>query len=184
MNTTPATPAARTTREALRARLARFDRLVEVGIGRRTGVARALAREGCRVTATDVRERETPAGVAFVREDVIDPDPGRYTDADAVYALNLPPELHRPTWNAARTGGATFLFTTLGGDPPTIPAAPETLPGETLFRATGRGRDGTRAGEPNEPERRNDRGERRRDRAERWRDRAERRSGRRRDGHA
>jgi hypothetical protein len=28
---------------------------------------------------------------------------------------------------------ATFLFTTLGADPPTIPVNRETVPGETLF---------------------------------------------------
>ena len=108
---------------------------MEVGIGRRTDVARALAAAGRRVTATDVREQDVPAGVTFVRDDVLDPDPAVYRDAEAVYALNLPPELHRPTLAIARRHDAAFLFTTLGGDRPAVPVDRETIPGETLFVA-------------------------------------------------
>ncbi|AQL42357.1 hypothetical protein BV210_06355 [Halorientalis sp. IM1011] len=120
---------------ALADRLATYDRLVEVGVGNRPAVAAALANRGCAVTATDVHDREIPASVDFVRDDVTDPDPTVYADADAVYALNLPPELHRPTRSVARDADADFLFTTLGGDPPLIPVARETLPGTTLFVA-------------------------------------------------
>ncbi|MFD1511793.1 UPF0146 family protein [Halomarina rubra] len=122
------------TRDALVARLARYDRLVEVGVGNRPDVASALA-ERSTVTATDVHDRPVPSGVRFVRDDVTSPDPSVYRDADAIYALNLPPELHRPVGELARRYGADFLFTTLGGDPASIPADAETLPGETLFRA-------------------------------------------------
>ncbi|PSP83379.1 hypothetical protein BRC83_07205 [Halobacteriales archaeon QS_1_68_17] len=128
----------RDTRDALAARLRRFDRLVEVGIGRRTDLAAALADAGATVVATDLRERPVPPGVTFVRDDVTDPDPSVYAGADAVYALNLPPELHRPARDAALAADAAFLFTTLGAEPPAVPAASETLPGETLYRA---GRD-------------------------------------------
>ena len=123
------------TRSALVDRLRRFPTLVEVGVGRRTGVATALA-TACEVRATDVVERDVPDGVTFHRDDVTDPDPAVYAGADAVYALNLPPELHRPALAAARSHDATFAFTTLGGDGPEVPARPETLPGETLFWAT------------------------------------------------
>jgi len=41
-------------------RLARFDRVVEVGVGRRPDVASALADRGVRVTATDITPREVP----------------------------------------------------------------------------------------------------------------------------
>ncbi len=108
---------------------------MEVGIGERPDVAAALADAGKRVTATDVRPREVPAGVEFVRDDVVDPDPAVYRDADAVYALNLPPELHRPALAVARDHDAALLFTTLGGDQPAVPVARETIPGETLFVA-------------------------------------------------
>ncbi|MFC7044474.1 UPF0146 family protein [Halobacteriaceae archaeon GCM10025711] len=119
--------------------LAGYDRLVEVGIGRRTDVAAGLVAAGATVTATDVVDRSVPDGVRFVRDDVTAPDPSVYVDADAVYALNLPPELHRPTWDVARESDAAFLFTTLGMDPPTVPVERRTLPVETLFVAGGRG---------------------------------------------
>ncbi|WP_225333210.1 UPF0146 family protein [Halomicrobium urmianum] len=123
-------------RDALVERLSAFDRLVEVGIGRRPAVAAALADRGTGVTATDVVERSTPDGVRFVRDDVTDPDPSVYASVDAVYALSLPPELHRPTWEAARAADAAFLFTTLGGDGPAIPVERASLPdGETLYWA-------------------------------------------------
>ncbi|WP_137283865.1 UPF0146 family protein [Halorussus salinisoli] len=123
------------TRRAIVGRLSDFGRLVEVGVGNRTDVAAALADAGATVTATDVHPREVPDAVGFVADDVFDPDPAVYRDADAVYALNLPPELHRPALEAARDHDAAFLFTTLGGDQPAIPVERETVPGETIFVA-------------------------------------------------
>ena len=123
------------TRDALADCLARFGTLVEVGIGRRTDVATALVDAGREVYATDIHPREVPDGVTFVRDDVTDPESGVYARADAVYALNLPPELHRPTLDVAREHDAAFYFTTLGADQPAVPVERETLPGETLFRA-------------------------------------------------
>jgi hypothetical protein len=123
------------TRRAIVDRLAAFERVVEIGIGHRTGVAADLADAGVAVTATDVRERSVPAGVEFVRDDVTDPTPGVYADADALYALNCPPELHRPAADLARDVDVPFRFTTLGADPPAVPVVRETLPGETLFVA-------------------------------------------------
>ena len=124
------------TREALVDRLRDFSSLVEVGIGRRTDVSGALVEAGCAVRATDVVAREVPSGVTFHRDDVTDPDPAVYAGADALYALNLPPELHRPTLAVARDHDAAFVFTTLGGDAPEVDARPETIPGETLFWAS------------------------------------------------
>ena len=134
------------TRDALVERLSAYGTLVEVGIGRRTDVAAALSRRA-RVVATDVRERPVPDGVAFVRDDVTEPRTDVYADADAVYSLNCPPELHRPLRTVARDHGAACLFTTLGGDAPAIDALPETLPGETLYAASdGPGRGGRMIG--------------------------------------
>lgn len=140
-----------TATEALVARLARYDRPVEVGIGNRSEVARALAERGKRVIATDVHDRPVPATVEFVRDDVTDPDESVYADRDVLYALDFPPELHAPAWSLARSQGADFLFTTLGGDPPAVRADPETLPGETLF--TARAGPGDRVGREREQER-------------------------------
>jgi uncharacterized UPF0146 family protein len=133
------------------ARLAEYDRLVEVGIGQRPGVAAALAERGRTVTTTDIRDRPTPGGVAFVRDDATDPDPAVYRGADAVYALRCPPELQRPLRAVARDAGADCLFTTLGADPAVVPATPTTLAETTLFRATdgpAAARTGGPAGQP------------------------------------
>lgn len=121
------------TREALVSRLSDYERVVEIGIGRRTGVARALSAAGVSVVATDVRWRAVPPGVRFVVDDVTDPDPSVYADADALYARNLPPELQRPALSLARDVGAPLLFTTLGADPAVVPASREPIPRGTLF---------------------------------------------------
>jgi uncharacterized UPF0146 family protein len=115
--------------------LGEFDRLVEVGVGRRTDVAGALAASGRTVTATDVRERDVPEGVEFVVDDVTDPDPAVYADVDAVYALNCPPELQRALVAVAEQAGAACLFTTLGGDQPAVPVERRTVETGTLFVA-------------------------------------------------
>ncbi|MCT9095420.1 UPF0146 family protein [Haloarchaeobius sp. HME9146] len=115
--------------------LAKYEAVVEVGIGNRTDVAACLAERGVRVTATDIHDRSVPEGVRFVRDDVTAPDLDVYRDAEVLYALNLPPELHRPVWDVAKRVGADFVFTTLGGDQPAIPVDRETIPGDTLYLA-------------------------------------------------
>ncbi|WP_207591891.1 UPF0146 family protein [Halomontanus rarus] len=129
--------------DALADRLEEYDRVVEVGIGRRTDLARALADRGVAVTATDVYPRPVPDGVRFVEDDIVTPRLEVYEGCDAIYALNLPPELHRPALAVAREVDAEFLFTTLGGDQPAVPVRRETIAtdgvGETLYVATTRG---------------------------------------------
>ncbi|WP_232833766.1 UPF0146 family protein [Saliphagus sp. LR7] len=124
--------------EAIVDRLAR-ERVVEVGIGRRTDVANALAERGTAVVATDVHPREVPEAVEFVIDDVVSPTRSVYEGADLLYALNLPPELHRPARDVARAVGAEFRFTTLGGDGPAIPADQRSVGGETLYAPAERG---------------------------------------------
>jgi uncharacterized UPF0146 family protein len=121
------------THEAVVDRLADADSVVEVGVGQRPAVAAALADRGIDVTATDIRKRPTPDSVRFVQDDVTDPEMPIYNGADALYALNLPPELQRPTATLARSVDARLLFTTLGGDPTLVDVERETIPGETLF---------------------------------------------------
>jgi hypothetical protein len=120
---------------ALVDRLAGYDRLVEVGVGRRADVAAALVAAGCSVTATDVVARAVPEGVDVVVDDVLAPDPAVYADADCVYALNCPPELHRPLVAVAAGAGAACAFTTLGGDQPVVPVEREPVTDDTLFWA-------------------------------------------------
>ncbi|ELY65322.1 UPF0146 family protein [Natronococcus jeotgali] len=116
-------------------RLAAYDRLVEVGIGRRTELAATLVEAGTAVTATDIGRREVPDGVGFVVDDVVEPDLAVYEDAEAIYARNLPPELHRPTLEVAERVGADFLFTTLGGDQPAVPVERRTVREGTVYVA-------------------------------------------------
>ena len=144
--------------------LARYDRLVEVGIGDRPAVARALADRGCEVVAVDVdpgehtraAERDASAaedstGGSF---EVIEGDvvslaesehagvfPGSVPErgVDAVYARRLPAELQRPTVALAGRLDAACLFTTLGFEEPVVPVDRRSLSGTTLYVARGRG---------------------------------------------
>lgn len=125
----------RRNREAIRDYLSDADRVVEVGIGRRTDLASELSKSGVSVTATDVHDRSVPDSVRFVRDDIVEPEMRVYEGADALVARNLPPELHRPTLAVARAVDATFAFTTLGGDQPIVPVERKTIPGGTLFVA-------------------------------------------------
>ncbi|GAB7012145.1 UPF0146 family protein [Halolamina salina] len=126
------------------------ERVLEVGIGNRTGVAARLADAGVDVRATDVRPVTVPEGVRFRVEDVTAVDePDVFHQVDTVYALNCPAELHRPIRDLAAAVGATFRFTTLGYEEPSIPVERETLgggdtPRVTLYTATTR--DGPRPG--------------------------------------
>ncbi|WP_224447909.1 UPF0146 family protein [Haloprofundus salilacus] len=125
--------------EALVARLSAYDSLVEVGVGRRPDVAAGLAAAGCAVTATDVHEFPVPDSVEFVQDDVVAASeaaaPGEHYQADALYALNSPPDLHGPLRDVARAVGADCLFTTLGFDEPAVPVRRESLDAETLYVA-------------------------------------------------
>ncbi len=122
-------------------RLSGYERVVEVGVGRRHEVAAALVEADVAVTATDVHDRSVPDGIEFVLDDVVDPTLSVYADADAIYALNLPPELHRPTAAVADAVEADFLFTTLGGDQPEVPVEREPLSTQPLFVRTRRTTD-------------------------------------------
>ncbi|MFB6195421.1 MAG: UPF0146 family protein [Haloplanus sp.] len=127
-------------RAELAARLAAYDRLLEVGIGHRPEVAAALADAGADVTATDVMAVDVPDGVTFVRDDVVErrealPELPDHFRVDAVYGLNLPAELQRPAHDVARAADADFLFTTLGFEEPVLPVERESVGGETLYIA-------------------------------------------------
>lgn len=108
-------------------------RLIEVGIGRRTDVAGRLAAADHDVVATDVRERSVPAGVSFRVDDVTDPNPSTYAGAAVVYALRCPPELQSSLRAVADRVGARCAFTTLGGDPATVPVEREHVDSGTLY---------------------------------------------------
>ena len=87
------------------------------------------------IIATDIHQCYPPEGVKFFLDDICDPSIELYSKADIIYALNLPPELHRPTFDVALEVESKFLFTTLGTDFPEIPVQIETIPGETIYWA-------------------------------------------------
>lgn len=115
--------------------LDKYDDLVEVGVGERTAVAATLADRGRRVKATDVHECAVPEAVEFVRDDVTDPELSIYAAADAIYALNCPPELHGALVAVAERADAACFFTTLGGDQPAVPVERKTIENGTLYVA-------------------------------------------------
>lgn len=93
-------------------------------------MAAGLVAAGADVRATDVVDLTVPETVRFRVEDVTTVDTGALTefhDVDAVYALNCPPDLHRPILDLARALSVPFLFTTLGYDQPAVPVRRETL---------------------------------------------------------
>ncbi|WP_144799719.1 UPF0146 family protein [Halorubrum depositum] len=148
-------------RRALVEELARHDRLLEVGVGDRPGVARSLAERGRDVVAIDVAVGERTLAAAgeteastvtgslrAVEADVlglaeaagggVDPDLRETVgDPDAVYACNLPAELQRPTVALAERLDAACLFTTLGFEEPTVPVRRRSLAGTTVYVARG-----------------------------------------------
>jgi len=161
-------------RRALVDELAEHDRLVEVGVGDRLAVARALAERGCRVVAVDVdpgdrsraaaqevRDEAVDGSIRVRRGDVLalaDQVSGSETaplaDADgrvaidAVYACNLPAELQRPTVALADRLDATCVFTTLGFEEPVVPVRRRFVSGTALYVA----RDGGRGKRSSGPE--------------------------------
>ena len=152
-------------RRALVDALATHDRLVEIGIGDRPSVARALARRGCHVVAVDIspgedalaaareaRDTAVPGSLRVRRGDVLaladdGPDPviddtadgpladGDGVAVDAVYACHLPAELQRPTVAFARRLGAACAFTTLGFEEPVVPVTRRALGDAVLYVA-------------------------------------------------
>jgi len=152
-------------RRALVDELAAHDRLVEVGVGNRPAVARALAERGSRVVAVDIDPGERTLAAARAAEgegaegslrarrgDVLaladagtgERDAGPLADVDgpvdAVYACNLPAELQRPTVALAERLNAACAFTTLGFEEPVVPVRRRSVGGTPLYVARDAGR--------------------------------------------
>jgi uncharacterized UPF0146 family protein len=93
-------------------------RLVEVGVGRSDGTARALADAGYDVTATDIRDVSDSVAdtVRFVRDDVREPESEVYEGAVVVYSLRPPYEIHAAVADVARRVGADLLLAPLADE--------------------------------------------------------------------
>lgn len=117
----------------LESTLSEFERVLEIGIGNRTGLAERLNERGIRVFAIDIDPPEMHAGVQVIKADIHSVDPSRFKPLDAVYARRLPPELHRPTARLAEAIACPLFFTTLGGEVPIVPTKTVTGPQETIY---------------------------------------------------
>ncbi|MFA9515875.1 UPF0146 family protein [Halopenitus sp. H-Gu1] len=120
--------------------------VLEIGIGRRSEVARVLVADGHRVVAIDVVDRSVPDAVAFARLDVHDlatsPSPlqalpiaADESSVAVVFGQNLPAELQPATARLAERLDAVAAFTTLGfEDPsPSLRVERRTVGPETLY---------------------------------------------------
>jgi len=119
-------------RRAIVEYLSQYNRLLEVGIGRRTDVAEGLIEAGCTVVATDIYDFEVPSPIEFHHDDLVERSTASeiptYYDVDVLYALNLPGELHRPFLVLADRLDVRCYFTTLGFEPPEVNTEQITLP--------------------------------------------------------
>ncbi|EMA61398.1 UPF0146 family protein [Halorubrum lipolyticum] len=159
-------------RRALVDELAEYGHLVEVGVGDRPAVARALAERGRRVVAVDIDPGERALAAARETADegvegslrvrrgdvlalakgagegeiapLVDADGGGAVDA--VYACNLPAELQRPTVVLADRLDAACAFTTLGFEEPVVPVRRRSVGGSSLYVARDDGRGGRSSG--------------------------------------
>jgi uncharacterized UPF0146 family protein len=93
----------------------RYRRVVEVGIGTSTRVARALEERGVAVVATDLNPQ--PKGIPVVRDDIWQPRLDLYANAQAIYAVRPPPELVPPMKDLARRLALDLIVKPLAGEP-------------------------------------------------------------------
>ena len=93
----------------------RYRRVVEVGIGTYSRVARALQDRGLTVTATDINPRTDE--VPVVRDDLWEPRLEVYLNVQAIYAVRPPPELVPPLKRLARRLAVDLIVKPLAGEP-------------------------------------------------------------------
>jgi uncharacterized UPF0146 family protein len=93
----------------------RYRRVVEVGIGTYTRVARALQERGVVVVATDISPQ--PQGIPVVLDDIRQPRLDLYRSAQALYAVRPPPELVPPLKVLARRLAVDLIVKPLAGEP-------------------------------------------------------------------
>ncbi len=88
------------------------DKIVEIGVGNNTEVLKELGRKmsGCKLLATDIREKHVPENVDFFLDDVTDPNINIYRDSDLIYSIRAPSELYLHIRNLADKIGADILL--------------------------------------------------------------------------
>lgn len=109
------------------------ERAVEVGVGRRPETAEALASRGFRVVCTDVEPRDTPEDVEFQVDDVRDPDMDLYREAEVVYSIRPPYEVHGALAELAATVGADLVVVPLGNEETPLDHDLKNVDGTTVY---------------------------------------------------
>ncbi|KXA90554.1 hypothetical protein AKJ37_00100 [candidate division MSBL1 archaeon SCGC-AAA259I09] len=72
------------------------DKIIEIGIGNTPQVISKLKEEleNCELIATDIRKVDTPEGVKSVKDDITKPELSFYENADLIFSIRPPPDLH------------------------------------------------------------------------------------------
>jgi uncharacterized UPF0146 family protein len=104
----------RTEQEIGRYIVEHYRHVVEVGVGNNFEAARVIHEAGVGIVCTDVREREPPVGIRFVRDDVTRPRMDLYRDADCIFAIRPGEEMMLPLVALASEVGADLLVYHLG----------------------------------------------------------------------
>jgi uncharacterized UPF0146 family protein len=88
--------------------------VVEAGVGNNFEAARVIHDAGIKILCTDIREREPPEGISFVRDDVTCPRMDLYRGSDCIFAIRPGEEMMFPLVDLASQLGADLLVYHLG----------------------------------------------------------------------
>ncbi|RJS72412.1 MAG: hypothetical protein CW694_02875 [Candidatus Syntrophoarchaeum sp. WYZ-LMO15] len=91
-------------------------RVVEVGIGWNTTVARYLHEAGCLITTTDIIDEAIPGAPNYIKDDIFHPDPEIYRNARLIYSIRPPEELQIAIAKVASSVGADLILKPLGSE--------------------------------------------------------------------
>ncbi|MFQ3574077.1 MAG: UPF0146 family protein [Thermodesulfovibrionales bacterium] len=93
----------------------RYNRVVEIGIGRFPFISYSLIERGLELFATDIYPVEF-RGIKVVQDDVIRPNVLLYSGIDALFSLRPPPEIVPYMVNLAERISADLLVKPLSSD--------------------------------------------------------------------
>lgn len=88
-------------------------KLVEIGVGSNTDTADALRRTGLEVVVTDIEPQDHQG---FVQDDVTDPDLDVYRNAELIYSVRPPYELHQALSDVAQKVKTDLLIVPLADE--------------------------------------------------------------------
>jgi len=91
-----------------------YATVVEIGVGNNPGAASIIHAAGIPIRCTDIRLRDLPAGMAFVIDDVFEPDLSIYAGADLIYAIRPAIEMMAPLIALAKRADCDLLVYHLG----------------------------------------------------------------------